>query len=93
MFFITENKSHCVYRPMTSSFDSLTDRELAILKLISYGHSRKEIADQLFLSTHTIDDYMKRLLKKFSARNSADLIRICFLEGVLVIEKDSIQEE
>lgn len=71
---------------MSHTQDKLSERELNILRQISFGHSRKEIAEMLFLSNHTIDDYMKRLLKKLGARNSADLIRIGFEEGYLRIE-------
>ncbi|XZE35001.1 response regulator transcription factor [Pirellulaceae bacterium SH501] len=36
---------------------ALTDRELEILKLIGSGFSTSAIADQLFLSTHTVDTH------------------------------------
>lgn len=52
---------------------SLTDRELEVLKLISYELSSREIADKLFISTSTVDTYRKSLLKKLKVKNSIGL--------------------
>jgi len=52
----------------------LTDRELQILHLIAEGKTNPQIAEQIFLSPETIKWYRKKLLVKFEAANSAELI-------------------
>lgn len=54
----------------------LTDRELQILRLIADGKTNPQIAEAIFLSPETIKWYRKKLLVKFDAINSADLIRL-----------------
>ncbi|MBR5660268.1 MAG: LuxR family transcriptional regulator [Bacteroidales bacterium] len=52
----------------------LTDRETEILPLIASGMTSPQIAEKLFLSLATIKWYRKRLLEKFDAANTAELI-------------------
>lgn len=53
--------------------DTLTERELEVLKLITKQHSTSEIADMLSVSVSTIDTHRKNLLKKLKAKNSVGL--------------------
>ncbi len=53
----------------------LTVREIEIIKLITEGKSSKEIADQLFLSIHTVDTHRRNVLVKLKMKNIADLVR------------------
>jgi len=55
--------------------ESLTDREIEILKLIAEGYSNKEIGDKLFISHRTVDTHRTNLMKKLSIHNIAGLIR------------------
>lgn len=55
--------------------NSLTDREIEILKLIAEGMSNKEIGDQLFISHRTVDTHRTNLMKKLDVHNIAGLIR------------------
>ena len=52
----------------------LTDREEQILPLIAAGYTSPQIADKICLSLATIKWYRKRLLEKFDAANTAELI-------------------
>ena len=52
----------------------LTDRERKILPLLAAGNTSQQIADKLFLSLPTIKWYRKRMLAKFDAANTADMI-------------------
>ncbi|MCT4698827.1 MULTISPECIES: response regulator [Tenacibaculum] len=62
---------------------SLTKREKEVLKLIAKEFTTKEIAAQLFLSTHTIESYRKNLISKLSVRNIAGLTRYAMEHGIL----------
>lgn len=64
-------------------FSNVTDREIVVLKFLSEGLTDGEIAKQLFLSKHTINSHRKRLLSKFGAKNSAELVKICIEKGLI----------
>jgi len=53
----------------------LSKRELEVLGLIGKGMSSPEIAEKLFLSTHTVDTHRKNLLAKLGLSNSAALVK------------------
>lgn len=61
----------------------LTDREKQVLKLICMGNSNQEIADELELSSHTVDGHRKNLLHKIGARNTASMIMISIKDGLI----------
>ncbi|MCK5237743.1 MAG: response regulator transcription factor [Deltaproteobacteria bacterium] len=52
--------------------DSLTDREKDVLRLIANGKFDKEIADTLFISTHTINSHMKSIFNKLKVSNRTE---------------------
>ncbi len=52
---------------------SVTKREIEVLEKISQGLTVKEIAQQLFVSCHTIISHKKNLMERFNARNMVDL--------------------
>ena len=53
--------------------ESLTDRELEVLKYIAYEYNSGEIAEKMNLSVSTIDTYRKSLLKKLNVKNSVGI--------------------
>lgn len=54
---------------------TLSERELEILRLIGAGRSLKEIAAMLELSVKSVGTYRSRVLEKMSLSTNADLIR------------------
>lgn len=54
-------------------FETLSDREIEVLKLIAKGVGLKEIASSLHLSPHTITTYRARILKKTGINGNANL--------------------
>ncbi len=53
----------------------LTQREVDVITLIAQEFTTQEIADQLFLSKHTIESYRKNLIAKLDVRNLAGLTK------------------
>ena len=58
-----------------SSLDSLSMRELQVLRRLAMGHTNREIANAYHISIKTVDTYRARLLKKLGLRNNAELSR------------------
>lgn len=56
--------------------EQLTDRELEIFKLIGAGVTTSAIAEQLFLSTHTIDTHRENIKRKLGVKTGAELNRL-----------------
>ena len=53
----------------------LTERELEIIILIALEFSGKEISEQLFISTNTVETHRKNIMKKLDAKNSISLVK------------------
>ena len=49
-----------------SPIDSLTDREIDVLRLVATGLSNKQIAGQLFISEETVKVHIRNLLRKLN---------------------------
>ncbi|AUC86260.1 DNA-binding response regulator [Polaribacter sp. ALD11] len=54
-------------------FDSLTEREKDVLRLVTRELSTGEIADRMNISHHTVESYRKKLLRKLNVKNSVGL--------------------
>ena len=66
-----------------SPYESLSNRELEILRLLAKGESPTQIAETLHLNPSTVTTYRSRVLEKTGARNNAQLLR-CATENGLV---------
>ena len=60
-----------------------TNRERQVLTLIYKGYSSKQIAEELSVSLHTINNHRKNILDKTGSRNVADLMRYTSENGFL----------
>jgi len=69
----------------------LTTREKDVLKLVALGHSSKEIADQLFISIHTVISHRKNLTEKLGIKSISGLTVYAILNKL--IDTDSINPE
>lgn len=56
-------------------FQSLTKQEKVILLLLAKGCNNQDIADQLFISHHTVRTHRKQIYKKLDVGNISDLIK------------------
>ena len=61
----------------------LTERERNVLDLIAAGSTNKEIAEQLFLSPHTVKEHTSVLYRKLNARNRAEAVQRAQRIGLL----------
>jgi len=53
---------------------SLSERELGIVVLIAEGLTNTQIAEQLFLSTHTVNTHRKNIMSKLGVKNTAGIV-------------------
>ncbi|MFZ0739545.1 MAG: response regulator transcription factor [Candidatus Acidiferrales bacterium] len=53
----------------------LSDRELEVYRLIGAGHGTRQIADELHVSTKTVESYQAHIKEKLSLRNARELVQ------------------
>jgi DNA-binding NarL/FixJ family response regulator len=63
--------------------DSLTPREIDVLRLIAAGHANKEIAAQLSLSEETVKSRVKNILSKLRANDRTHAAMIGLKRGFI----------
>jgi len=66
-----------------SSWESLTQRERQILKLIAEGHKNKEIAGYLYISAKTVEKHRANLMKKLGIHNASALTAFAMRKGLI----------
>lgn len=59
-------------RPRTSGLESLTPRELQVLRAIGDGRSNSDIAEMMFISRRTVETHVSSILRKLSAESRAE---------------------
>ena len=62
---------------------NISEREMEIITLIAEGYSNKEVADKLFLSTHTITTHRKNIMNKLGVNNTAGLVLFAVRENLV----------
>ncbi len=63
----------------------LNEREMDILRLVVEGKTAKEMADLLFLSRRTIENYKNSILKKLNLHKTSDLIKYSFENKIIEV--------
>jgi DNA-binding NarL/FixJ family response regulator len=59
-----------------SGWDSLTETEVAVSRLVAQGWTNRQVADQLFLSAHTVAYHLRRIFRKLDIASRVDLTRM-----------------
>jgi DNA-binding NarL/FixJ family response regulator len=62
---------------------NISEREMEIIKCIAEGLSNKEVADKLFLSTHTVTTHRKNIMAKLGVNNTAGLVLFAVRENLI----------
>ncbi len=72
---ILEGMSASRPRGSSSPIEQLTDREFEVFQLIGQGKSTRDIAEQLHLSTKTVDVHRSHIKEKLELKDATALIR------------------
>lgn len=64
------------------SVQTLTERELDVLRLITRGYSNAEIGKELFISDTTVKTHVTRVLQKLEVRDRAQAIVLAYQCGL-----------
>lgn len=69
-------------RPAAAILDSLSPREVQVLRLVADGKSSKEVAVLLDLKEQTVRSYRKTMMKKLGVNNVAGLTQLALSTGL-----------
>src|SRR5690606_22372927 len=64
-------------------WDTLSERERDVLRLVALGNTNQEIADELFLSVKTVETYRARGMEKLGLQTRAQLVKSALKRGLL----------
>jgi len=59
-----------------SAWPELTESELAVVRLVAQGATNREVAEQLFLSPHTVNAHLRHVFVKLAIHSRVELARI-----------------
>jgi two-component system response regulator DegU len=74
-------------RPAAAILDSLSPREVQVLRLVADGKSSKEVAVLLDLREQTVRSYRKTMMKKLGVNNVAGLTQLALSTGLTSLAK------
>ena len=64
--------------------ESLTEREIEVLRLVAAGLSNVELAERLFISQATVKTHVSRILTKLGLRDRAQLVVAAYEAGLVI---------
>lgn len=68
-----EEKNTIDYEELKLTF-SLTTRECEIINMLCQGHTNNRIADELYISSHTVKTHIQNIFKKINVNSRAELM-------------------
>jgi DNA-binding CsgD family transcriptional regulator len=76
----------CDYNHDQKDFEptkTFSTQELKILELLGKGYHSKAIADQLFISSHTVDTHRRNLIKKTNCLDTTGVVAFARIVGLI----------
>jgi len=70
--------------------DSLTQREMEILRCLVAGMTKRQVADRLFLSIHTVRSHIQRMMHRADQHSTLALVAMARQVGVPPIEESAL---
>ncbi|MBI2498486.1 MAG: response regulator transcription factor [Opitutae bacterium] len=66
-----------------NTYETLTQREIEVLREIAKGRANKEIAATLSISEHTVKDHLKNILAKLHVAARTEAVTAAVLRGII----------
>ncbi|MFE7170307.1 helix-turn-helix transcriptional regulator [Streptomyces sp. NPDC057616] len=76
------------HRPDLQGWGNLTESERKLIPLVVEGLTNRAIADQLYVSVHTVNTHMKHIFTKLGINSRVELTRLAIERGVSTEDTD-----
>lgn len=80
-------------KPEAEGGNVLSEREQQVLKLVAEGFSSREIANQLSISTKTVEAYRARFADKLGLKSRAQIVQYALNLGFLSSERFTVTKQ
>jgi DNA-binding CsgD family transcriptional regulator len=67
--------------------ETLTERERTIVRLVSLGMTNRQIAEELYLSAHTVISHRKNIVSKLGIKSVSGLTVYAIVNNIITIEE------
>lgn len=65
------------------TLDTLSEREIEIIQCIAEGKKSKAIAEQLYISEHTVRTHRRNIMHKMNVSSAAALVKLAIEKGIV----------
>jgi DNA-binding NarL/FixJ family response regulator len=69
----------------TSGINSLSSRQIEILKMWSESYSNQEIADRFFISVRTVESHKNHIMQKLNLKSTVDMVKFAIKNNIIEI--------
>lgn len=66
-------------------YANLTKREKEILNYICDGKNTREISEELFISSHTVETHRRKILTKLGVKNTASMVKVAIKSNLITV--------
>lgn len=74
VYILKNNDSNAIDYNRLKTLYNLTKRECEIICMISQGYSNKRVADELYLSEHTVKTHMQNIFRKMESNSRTEVL-------------------
>ncbi len=75
-----------------TGLNSLTDREIEVLRYLGAGASNDEIAERLYITHNTVKNHVHNILNKLNLKNRRDAARVARYQGLVNTGHDIVND-
>jgi DNA-binding NarL/FixJ family response regulator len=68
-------------------YETLTNREREVLRMVAEGRTSPEIAERLYIGVRTAETHRANLMRKLGLRSQADVIRFALRRGLIALDE------
>jgi DNA-binding CsgD family transcriptional regulator/tetratricopeptide (TPR) repeat protein len=77
---VTRGRRSRAQRP-AAGWDSLTDSEVHVARLVAEGLTNRQVAERMFLSRHTVDFHLRQVFRKLGINSRVELVAVALEQG------------
>ncbi len=68
-----------------ADMNSLSSRQIEILKLWGESHTNQEIADRFFISVRTVESHKNHIMQKLNLKSTVDMVKFAIKNNIIEI--------